>query len=212
VINMTVSFEKTNEGYTFGVKLIYMQVLPPEEFLLKANTTPVIDVRSPGEYDEGHITGAINIPMFTDDERAVVGTIYKKSGRLSAINRGLTIIGPKMAALTQEALKHAKDGELLVHCWRGGMRSESMAWLFGRVDIKCSILMGGYKVYRNHLLESLGDMPNVCVIEGHTGSGKTAILYELEKLGEQVIDLEGLANHRGSAFGNIGQAPQPTSQ
>jgi len=189
-----------------------MQVLPPEEFLLKAETIPVIDVRSPGEYQEGHITGAINIPMFSDDERAIVGTIYKKSGRIPAIKKALEITGPKMAELGNEALEYAKNGELLVHCWRGGMRSESMAWLFERLDIKCSVLLGGYKVYRNHLLESLGSMTNLCVIEGHTGSGKTDILHELDKLGEQVIDLEGLANHRGSAFGGIGLGAQPTSQ
>jgi tRNA 2-selenouridine synthase len=195
-----------------GQTLRNMQVLSPKEFLQKSNTVPVIDVRSPGEYEVGHISGAINIPLFTDDERAVVGTLYKKSGRLFAINKGLEIIGPKMAGLTREALKYSKDGELLVHCWRGGMRSESMAWLFERVDIKCSILLGGYKVYRNHILESFANIPNLCVLEGHTGSGKTEILHELKKLGEQVIDLEGLANHRGSAFGGIGQGSQPTSQ
>lgn len=189
-----------------------MQILSPKEFLLKSMDIPVIDVRSPGEFNNGHIAGAINIPMFSDEERAVVGTIYKKSGRIDAIRKALEITGPKMADFGNTALRYAKNGELLVHCWRGGMRSENMAWLFERLDIKCSVLLGGYKVFRNHLLESLGNIPNLCVIEGHTGSGKTEILDELKKLGEQVIDLEALANHRGSAFGGIGLGDQPTSQ
>jgi len=189
-----------------------MQILIIEEFLNMKKSLPIVDVRSPGEFAEGHIPGAINIPIFEDAERAIVGTIYKKQGRLPAIEKGLEIVGPKMAQFAREALGIAKSGQLLLHCWRGGMRSESMAWLFERVGIECFILQGGYKSYRNYLLEKIGNIPGLIVIEGHTGSGKTEILHHLKALGEQVIDLEGLAHHKGSVFGGIGQEQQPTTQ
>jgi len=189
-----------------------MQILIAEDFLTLKKSLPVVDVRSPGEFAEGHISGAISIPIFEDDERAIVGTIYKKKGRQPAIEKGLEIVGPKMALFARKAIEIASSGKLLVHCWRGGMRSESMAWLFERVGIECFILQGGYKSYRNYLLEKTGNIPHLIVIEGHTGSGKTEILYKLKASGEQIIDLEGFANHRGSAFGGIGQEQQPTTQ
>lgn len=189
-----------------------MQILIAEEFIKLKRSLPIVDVRSPGEFAEGHITGAINIPIFNNEERAIVGTIFKNKGRLPAIEKGLEIVGPKMTQFAHEALEIASSGKLLVHCWRGGMRSESMAWLFERVGIECLTLQGGYKSYRNYLLEKVGDIPHLIVIEGHTGSGKTEILYHLKDTGEQIIDLEGFANHKGSAFGGIGQKPQPTTQ
>ena len=192
--------------------LLFMQVLNPEDFLALKKTTPMVDVRSPKEFAEGHISGAINIPIFNDEERAIVGTLYIKKGRIPAIEKGLEIVGPKMARFAHEAIEIAASGQILVHCWRGGMRSESMAWLFERVGIKCFTLEGGYKAYRNYLLEKMGDIPHLMVIEGHTGSGKTEILYRLKELGEQILDLEGHANHKGSVFGGIGQQPQPTTQ
>jgi len=189
-----------------------MQILSAKDFIELGRSFPIVDVRSPGEFADGHIPGAINIPIFNDEERAVVGTIYKSKGRLPAIERGLEIVGPKMADFARQASAIALANQLLVHCWRGGMRSESMAWLFERMDIKCFILQGGYKSYRNYLLEITGNIPHLIVIEGYTGSGKTEILHSLAKLGEQVIDLEKHANHRGSVFGGIEQEPQPTTQ
>jgi tRNA 2-selenouridine synthase len=189
-----------------------MQIATVEEFMSLKKILPVVDVRSPGEFAEGHIPGAINIPIFNDEERAIVGTIYVKRGRLPAIEKGLEIVGPKMAQFVREAVVLAPSGQLLVYCWRGGMRSESMAWLFERVGIKCFTLQGGYKSYRNYLLERAGNLPYLIVIEGHTGSGKTEILSRLKTMGEQVIDLEGLAHHKGSVFGGINQKPQPTTQ
>ena len=189
-----------------------MQILNAEEFISLRKESPIVDVRSPGEFAEGHIPGAFNMPIFNDEERAIVGTLYKSKGRIPAIEKGLEIVGPKMSDFVQAAIKIASSGTLLVHCWRGGMRSESMAWLFERVGIKCLILKGGYKAYRSFLQEKVGDIPHLIVIEGHTGSGKTEILYHLKANGEQIIDLEGLANHRGSVFGGIGQEPQPTTQ
>ncbi len=189
-----------------------MQIVSPVDFLNMKKSIPVVDVRSPGEFLEGHIPGAVNIPIFNDQERAIVGTIYKKLGRIPAIEKGLEIVGPKMVIFVKEAEKLAKSGQLLIHCWRGGMRSESMAWLFERIGIKCFTLEGGYKSYRNNLLEKIGLINQLIVIEGLTGSGKTEILLCLKAMGEQVIDLEGIANHKGSVFGGIGQLAQPSTQ
>lgn len=189
-----------------------MQVLNPEYFIKESRETPVVDVRSPKEYMEGHIPGAINIPLFDDRERAVVGKLYVNSGRQTAIESGLEIIGPKMAEFARDAGKIAVKGKLLVHCWRGGMRSESMAWLYERIGLQCSVLEGGYKAYRNFLIKETGNIPYLMVIEGPTGSGKTEILLSLRLMGEQVMDLEDLARHRGSVFGGIGMKSQPTTQ
>ncbi len=189
-----------------------MKALKPEHFLSESRTTPIVDVRSPAEYAEGHIPGAFNIPLFDDRERAVIGTLYVNRGRQSAIETGLEIVGPKMAEFAKNALKITASGKLLVYCWRGGMRSESMAWLFEKIGIQCFTLEGGYKAYRNFLLKETGDIPKLIVIEGPTGSGKTEILLSLRELGEQVIDLEGLASHKGSVFGGIGKDSQPTTQ
>ena len=188
-----------------------MQSIIAKEFMSLSKTIPIIDVRSPSEFAEGHIPNAINIPIFNDEERAIVGTIYVSKGRQPAIEKGLEIVGPKMGQFVREAINVA-SGQLRLYCWRGGMRSESMAWLFERVDINCLILQGGYKSYRNYLLEKVGNIPYLIVIEGYTGSGKTDIIHSLNSLGEQTIDLEGLANHKGSVFGGICQEPQPTTQ
>jgi len=183
------------------------------QFLDAAEEYPVVDVRTPSEFAKGHIPGAFNIPLFSDDERAVVGTLYNKKGHSAAVLRGLDIVGPKMAAMAQEASRLAPEQRLLVHCWRGGMRSASMAWLFETVGLCCSILEGGYKAYRASFREMiLNTNWNFVVLGGPTGSGKTDVLKALEKRGEQVLDLEGLANHKGSAFGALGQDRQPTTE
>jgi len=182
------------------------------DFLRLATEYPVIDVRSPSEYYYGHIPGAINIPLFDDNEREKVGILYKNEGRIKAILKGLDLASPAMASKLEKALAVARDGRLLVHCWRGGMRSEAMAWLFSLGDIHTDILDGGYKSYRNFILEKLGEKRNYIILGGLTGSGKTEILKYLEMKGHQVIDLEGIACHKGSAFGSIGQPPQPSSE
>ncbi len=181
-------------------------------FLKLAASIPVIDVRSPSEYASGHMPGAINIPLFNDEERAIVGTKYKKSGRIQAILEGLRRAGPGMSEKLERAVKSAVNSELLVHCWRGGMRSEAMAWLFSLGDIKTYILVGGYKAYRNHILSGLSEKRKVIVLGGLTGSGKTHIIANIRSKDRQVIDLEGLACHKGSAFGALGQGPQPTTE
>ena len=182
-------------------------------FLETSLLVPVVDVRTPAEFSKGHIPGAVNIPLFTDEQRVVVGTTYKQKGQLEAILRGLDYIGPVMREKLEEGIKVAGEkSKLLVHCWRGGMRSENMAWLFSLAGIECTLLAGGYKSYRRHILNYLGSPRKIVVLGGMTGAGKTDILTELRKMGEQVIDLEGIANHRGSAFGAIGMPPQPSSE
>ena len=185
----------------------------PAEFLSLADAAVVFDVRAPGEFAKGHIPGAINLPLFTDGERAEVGTIYKNSGQESAVLRGLKIAGGKMSELVIQAKKAApRQGKVLVHCWRGGMRSQSVGWLLSTAGLKPTLLEGGYKAYRSHAHQALDAPYRLNVVSGLTGAGKTRILAALADAGEQVVDLEGLANHRGSAFGGIGQLKQPTTE
>ena len=179
------------------------------EFFQYRNKIPVVDVRSPSEFMKGHIPGSYNIPLFLDEERARVGTTYKQKGKDAAVKLGLEIAGPKMLSLAMEAEQLAgKRKELIVHCWRGGMRSANMAWLFSRLGIQCYTLEGGYKSYRRFGRRLIQQPLNLLVLGGMTGSGKTEILEELEILGEQVLKLEDVAHHKGSAFGAIGQEKQ----
>ncbi len=189
-----------------------LEKIDVSRFLDLAENIPVVDVRSPSEYNTGHIPGAFNIPLFDDKERETAGIKYKKEGRSKAIIAGIELAGPKMHLKLQEALKIAKNGKLLVHCWRGGMRSEAMAWLFLLGDIDTEILNRGYKAYRNYILSALSGKRKTIILGGMTGSSKTLILRHLKKQGQQVIDLEKLANHKGSAFGALGQPPQPSSE
>ncbi|MFT5749371.1 MAG: tRNA 2-selenouridine synthase [Ancylomarina sp.] len=186
--------------------------LSAQDFLEKGKTIPMIDVRTPAEFEQGHIPGAINIPIFTNEERAQVGTKYKRSSKDAAILLGLELVGPKLSVFVRRAKKVAVDGKILMHCWRGGMRSGSMAWLFDTAGLKPSILVGGYKAYRHFIRKSFSEPTNLVVIGGYTGSGKTAVLHKLTEINEQVLDLEGVANHKGSVFGALGQADQPTTE
>ncbi len=186
--------------------------IPADRFLELAETIPVVDVRSPSEFVSGHIPGAINIPLFNDLEREAVGIRYKEEGRIPAILEGLALSGPAMENKLSQALSVAKDSRLLVHCWRGGMRSEAMAWLFSLAGISTHVLDGGYKSYRNHILGKLAEKKKMIVLGGLTGSGKSHILRHLQATGNQVLDLERLANHKGSAFGALGEQPQPTTE
>ncbi len=189
-----------------------MKEIGAVEFLDLSASQPVIDVRSPSEFAQGHIPGAINMPLFDDDERARVGTTYKKTGRSHAFDEGLDIVGPKMSGFVQAARKLAPEKNLLVHCWRGGMRSASMSWLLETAGFRVSLLTGGYKAYRTYVRENLVAGKKFIILGGLTGSGKTRWLQDLANKGEAVIDLEKLANHRGSVFGGIGLGMQPTNE
>ncbi len=186
-------------------------ILDVNSFLERAKALPIIDVRSPAEYEHAHIPGAFNLPLFNNEERAVVGTYYKQRGRVPAVQKGLEFVGPKLKEFTKFA-QNLNSQEVLVHCWRGGMRSSAMAWLFETIDLKCYLLKGGYKAYRNYVLDTFADNYRILLLGGPTGAGKTEILQKLKEAGEQVIDLEGLANHKGSAFGALGQISQPTNE
>lgn len=182
------------------------------DFFEKYSNIPLIDVRSPAEFKMGHIEGAINIPLFTDNERSRVGTIYKQKGKQEAILIGLEIVGPKLKKLVKEGLKHAKQNKLVLYCWRGGMRSGSVAWLYETAGIEVYVIKGGYKSYRKLVLEQFTKPYKLVMLGGPTGSKKTEILHYLAQKGEQIIDLEALAHHKGSAFGNLDGFEQPHTE
>jgi tRNA 2-selenouridine synthase len=182
------------------------------EFLKLSEAHPIVDVRTPAEFEQGHIPGAYNLPLFSNEERKIVGTIYKQEGKQPAILKGLELVGPKLHTFLSDAAKLSNSGTFLFHCWRGGMRSASMAWLFETYGSKAVVLKGGYKAYRNHVLDSFSDKKNFTVLGGKTGSGKTLILYELENQGEQILDLEKIAHHKGSSFGAFGEKKQSTQE
>ncbi len=172
----------------------------------------IIDVRTPAEFEQGHIIGAQNLPLFTNEERVIVGTIYKKQSPETALIKGLEFVGKKMAGFIKKANKIAPEKRLIVHCWRGGKRSGSMAWLLDLAGFDVVTIEGGYKAYRTHILDFFSQKMDVMVLGGRTGTGKTEILKELSLKGAQILDLEGFANHKGSAFGGLGEAPQPSSE
>ncbi len=183
-----------------------------DDFLKLRETLPIVDVRSEKEYAEGHIMHAINIPILNNDERAAVGTDYKRKGQLEAIKTGFRLVGPRIIDLVTQAERVAGQGEILVHCWRGGMRSANFCHFLGMAKIPTHQLRGGYKTYRNKVLESFTSPFKFLVIGGSTGSGKSDILRALALQGEQVLDLEKLANHRGSAFGGLMMPEQPSTE
>jgi tRNA 2-selenouridine synthase len=173
----------------------------------------IFDVRSPAEYHQGHIPGAINLPLFSDKERALVGTCYKQKGRNEAIELGLEKVGPKLAFFIREAKKELADRQSTIakiYCWRGGMRSSSISWLLSTVGITTRTLKKGYKTFRRWCLDLLNQPLPIHVLGGLTGSGKTKILRLMRDQGAQILDLEELALHRGSAYGKIEGKSQPS--
>ena len=190
-----------------------MQQLSPAEYFALAEQPTLLDVRSPGEFTAGHIGGAVSLPLFDNDERAEVGTLYKQTNPDAALLRGLEIAGGKMRALVEQARAAAPSGRVVVQCWRGGQRSASVGWLLEQAGMQVAQLSGGYKAYRAHVRAWLGEAHHALrVLSGPTGSGKTPVLYALRELGASVVDLEGLANHKGSSFGALGEEPQPSSE
>ncbi len=196
-----------------------------EHFIDLAKHAVVFDVRSPGEYNHAHLPGAISLPLFTDEERKEVGTTYKQKSREEAIRIGLDFFGPKMRTIVETvekvlsdrpgyepAGKPSQQPEILLYCWRGGMRSAAMAWLLETYGFKTNTLLGGYKKFRQYVLDTFTLPFQFRILGGYTGSGKTETLRELDKQGQAVVDLEGLAHHKGSAFGNIGLPPQPSQE
>jgi len=183
---------------------------PVESFLTEPGV--LVDVRSPAEHLQGHIPGALSLPLFNDVERAAVGTVHRQEGRQAAVRLGLSVIGPRLAALGDRLSQLAEAGPLRLYCWRGGMRSGSVAWLAATLGLEHRLLDGGYKSFRRWVLAEVARPRRLCLLGGSTGSGKTDVLLALRRRGEPVIDLEGLANHRGSSFGGLGLGPQPSGE
>ena len=174
-----------------------------EELFINHEAYLFIDVRSPSEFKKGHIPGAYNIPLFSDQLRALVGTIYVQEGKEKAVHFALEKVAPQFSSFAQDAQDlYQKFGKtLVVYCARGGMRSGALTWLFKLFNLPVIQLERGYKAYRNWALQQFALKRNVRVLSGKTGSGKTVYLHQLTEQGEQVIDLEGLARHKGSVFG-----------
>lgn len=180
------------------------------------NQFPILDVRSPGEFEHAHIPGATSFPLFTNEERRVVGTAYKQESRERAIKIGLDYFGKNMVRLVEVAEQVLKKGnyptrDVVVHCWRGGMRSATVAWLLDLYGFKVNLLQAGYKGYRHWALQQFEKKYQLSVLGGFTGSNKTGLLKHMAA-SYTVIDLEGLAGHKGSAFGNLEQVPQPSQE
>lgn len=185
-----------------------------EDFLY-AQTGPIIDVRSPCEFQQGHIPDSLSFPLFSNEERALVGTIYKQKGHDAAVLVGLTIVGPKLAQMAttlKDHMQKANATSCRLLCYRGGMRSASVQWLSEFIGIPCIRLASGYKGYRAHVRELFEKNYQFLLIGGRTGSGKTLLLEQLKNQRFQTIDLESLANHRGSAFGLLPNQHQPTNE
>lgn len=197
-----------------------------DSFIELSDQLPIIDVRSPGEFLHAHIPNAYSLPLFTDEQRAIIGTAYTQQSREAAVNFGLEYFSERMKKIHEEVIEILADWQqkkhfisdlrpnngILIHCWRGGMRSEAVGWLLNLYGYKVYVLRGGYKSFRRWALTQFEKRYSLRVVGGYTGSGKTEILKQLKQNGKAVIDLEGLANHKGSAFGCLGEAPQPGHQ
>ncbi|MCF2491036.1 tRNA 2-selenouridine(34) synthase MnmH [Dyadobacter sp. CY347] len=183
-----------------------------DEFFRLPDAVPLADVRTPAEFAHGHIPGAFNLPLFSNEERVLVGTTYKQVGREEAILLGFDLTGSKWSGFIKYALESAPDKKVAVHCWRGGMRSGAMAWALDLYGFEVYLIEGGYKNFRRFALNQFTRTADLMILGGKTGSGKTRILHELMLLGEQVIDLENLAQHQGSSYGTMNKMIQPTQE
>lgn len=171
----------------------------------------IIDVRSPAEFAEDHIPGAVSLPVLTNEERARIGSIYKQESLFRARRLGAACVARNVAGHLETALADKpKDFHPLLYCWRGGMRSNAMATILTRVGWRTGVLAGGYKTWRRSVVANLRDdglPPDILLLDGQTGTAKSEILRRISSLGVQAVDLEALANHRGSVFGGVGEQP-----
>lgn len=180
----------------------------------------IVDVRSPSEYAHSRIQGSISLPLFTDSQRAEIGTLYKQRGREQAMLHALDYYSPNMKTiitgleleLKRSFKENGVEKKVVVHCWRGGMRSGVVSWMLELFGHRVHKLSGGYKSYRRWSIQKLEESYPIVILGGRTGAAKTDVLSELKLLGEQTIDLEALAHHKGSAFGGIDQSEPPTQE
>jgi tRNA 2-selenouridine synthase len=186
------------------------QMISLDEFWVLRDQIPIIDARSEGEFELGHLPNAQNLPILNNEERIIVGTIYKEKGPEKATLKGFELVGPRFHIIQKEALKKFPSKKIIIYCWRGGMRSQILSWLLEMIGFEVYRLKGGYKTYRTYTYQLIRKDWKLIVLGGKTGTGKTRLLHELKIQGEQIIDIEGLANHKGSSFGSIGQPAQPS--
>lgn len=188
--------------------------LPIDDFVdqVKLSGKVIIDARSEGEFQRGHIPGAVNIPLLNNDHRVTVGTTYKQKGRSEAVLKGFELVGPLFHEIILKTKSLCRSNEVMVYCWRGGMRSSIFCWLLDMAGFKTTVLRGGYKAFRHWCINQFALPRAIIVLGGKTGSGKTEVLQHIRNKGQQVICLESLASHKGSAFGALGQDPQPTQE
>jgi len=231
-VTQAIDSTKFAEAKQLAISARFPHQLPLNEYLMHAGLlgqsvyvpgTPrdpslpvIVDVRSPCEYAKGHIPGAMNVPLFTDEERAIIGTLYKHEGHDVAVKRGCAMIEASWRSLVDSLPSFVSPGdELLVYCKRGGMRSGGFAWLLSQAPINVRMLEGGYQGFRRWAREEVFQtlQRELVILGGRTGSGKTDVLLKLRNdCGAQVLDLEGDANHRGSTFGALGLPPQPSNE
>jgi len=185
-------------------------IISLEEFFELRKTLPILDARSESEFDQSHIPSSINLPILNDGERKIVGTIYKNKGSEEAVLKGFELVGPRFHIIMQEALARFPEKKIITYCWRGGMRSQIISWLLTMAGFQVYRIKGGYKTYRTFTFEQAKKPVKLTVLGGKTGGGKTLLLHHLAKKGEAILDLEHLANHKGSTFGGIGLGKQPS--
>lgn len=189
-----------------------IRAITVKDLIALQGTIPLADVRTPAEFEHGHVPGAFNLPIFSNEERVEVGTTYKQQGKEAAILLGFDLTGNKWSGFIKQALEIAPGKKIALHCWRGGMRSGAMAWALDLYGFEVSLVKGGYKSYRRWALEQFEVPYPLLVLGGKTGSGKTKILHQLQALGEQMIDLEEIAQHQGSSYGTMNKLVQPTQE
>lgn len=195
---------------------MHEQITLEEALRQRRDGTLLVDVRTPAEYAETTIPGAVNIPLFSNQERAEVGTVYKHRGRKDARRLGVELAAPKIPTFIEQLdqVRRGHPGPVIVFCWRGGMRSLAMTSFFNLAGIPARQLCGGHKGFRRMVVDYFEQRQwsPIFVLRGLTGVGKTRVLWSLEDKAYPVVDLEGLANHRGSAFGALGLEPQPSQK
>ena len=176
----------------------------------------LVDARSPLEFAEATIPGAVNVPLLDNEQRRDVGTLYQRQGKQAARQLGIKLVSPRIPELVDRVLAARSPGSppVVVFCWRGGMRSRALTQFLDLAGVPARQILGGHKAFRKHVSNFFEQArwSRLIVLRGLTGVGKTVILHRLQKAGWPVLDLEGLANHRGSAFGNLGLLPQPSQK
>jgi tRNA 2-selenouridine synthase len=189
-----------------------IRAITVKDLIALQGNVPLADVRTPAEFAHGHMPGAFNLPIFSNEERVKVGTTYKQQGKEAAILLGFDLTGSKWSGFVKQALEIAPGKKIALHCWRGGMRSGAMAWALDLYGFEVYLVKGGYKSYRRWALEQFEEKYALLVLGGKTGSGKTKILHQMQVLGEQMIDLEEIAQHQGSSYGTMNKLVQPTQE